>query len=343
MSESLAIHYINLPETVICQPVGWTEKGIIAVVQGFTEAGKECWVTDAQFGSAMTIHPTTINRTIKKLVADRYLTRTLIRSDVGTPRRLCLGDSYYQNANRLLAKRQEPISKMLRTSYQIASQKITNKKESKEIETASDTATADPHLPFSQTIVELEQPTEQEKLKLERSGLSKKPKKETESLDELDLTPEIRAAADRWITHKQLIGKPIGLKKLKSEIKKYGAGLPTVVEKSISQGWDGLHRLKAQTAIAPWLRAAQVTSDLISAFQAVNFQNPKTSENYQKILSLHPALKDIVTKTREKERIETPTAFIARIQGDEFFRVRIEKSIKEQLTVVLTSGQKENQ
>ena len=344
MSDQKAIRYINISETVLVQPVGFPEKGILAIVQGFIDAGQECWVTDRQFGEAMGIHPTTINRTIRKLLFDGYLDRVLIRTDVGTPRRLTLGDSYYQNAKRLLANRQEAISKSLRGYYQIANQIETNRNKSKEIESAyatatahTDTATADPVTPFPQTIVELEQATEQERIKLEKTSPLKKLKKEkkVETLEELDLTPEVRAAAERWMEHKRTIGKPIKLPKLIAEVKKHGAGLPGVVQRSIDQGWTGLFPLPK---IAPWVRAATVASDWISAVGKFDPAKPGTGKASEEVINANPGLKEIIVKIRDKEQIRKSSDFVTRIKQDEFFRNRIEKSIKEELTVVLTSG-----
>jgi DNA-binding Lrp family transcriptional regulator len=345
MSDQKAIRFINISETVLVQPVGFPEKGILAIVQGFIDAGQECWVTDRQFGEAMGIHPTTINRTIRKLLSDGYLDRVLIRTDVGTPRRLTLGDSYYQNAKRLLANRQEAISKLLRGSYQIANQIETNRNKSKEIESASalapahtDTAIADPVTPLPQTTVELEQATEQERTELEKTSPLKKLKKEKRkigSLEELDLTPEVRAAADRWMNHKRTIGKPIKLPKLIAEVKKYGGGLPGVVQRSINQGWTGLFPLPK---IAPWVRASSVASDWISAVGKFDPAKPGTGKASEEVINANPGLKEIILKIRDKEQIRKSSDFVTRIKQDEFFRNRIEKSIKEELTVVLTSG-----
>lgn len=314
------IQFVNIPTEILELPLTWTEKGILGVVHGFTLAEKDCWVTDIQFGDAFGIHPVTINKTISKLIKAGILERSLIRTDSGTPRRLALSDSYKQIAYRVLANRLEGISESLRASKRITKQIEKKEKEIKVIET------------------DLNNPC------IQKAKTPSRPKKQKQALclDELDLPGEIKEAAERWFRHKQIIGKPIKMPKLISDVKKYGVSFPAVVQKSIDQGWDGLFALKPQKEIAPWLRASQLTSDLIAAFQQVDFQNPKTSEGYQAILRNSLSLKDIITVMREKERIPTPSAFINRIQVDEFFRIRIEKSIKEQLTVILTSGQKEN-
>jgi len=202
----------------------------------------------------------------------------------------------------------------------------------------TDTATADPVTPSPQTIVESEQATEQERIKLEETSPLKKLKKERKkigSLEELNLTPEVRAAADRWMEHKRTIGKPIKLSKLIAEVRKHGGAFPAVVERSIDQGWTGLFPLPK---IAPWLRASMVASDWISAVGKFDPAKPGTGKASEEVIKANHGLKEIILKIRDKEQIRKSSDFVTRIKQDEFFRNRIEKSIKEELTVVLTSG-----
>ena len=74
----------------------------------------------------------------------------------------------------------------------------------------------------------------------------KKPDLTIDAVDALEVPDEVKAAAKRWFGHKQAIRSPIKIRKLLSEITKYGLGLPLVVQRSISSNWDGLWPIKYQ-------------------------------------------------------------------------------------------------
>jgi hypothetical protein len=342
------ITFWNTPPEIGSLPITGNEKTILSIVDTFTRNGGDCWATDQQFADVILCSRQTINALIRKLVEKGLLRKEVMRiSSDNTPRKLYLGDLATPLSNNLTTlvknpdypsqKSRLPLSKI---PTQIVNKEIKEIKENEASATATahtDTATADPVTPSPQTIVELEQAIEK-RIKLEETSPLKKLRKEKRkigSLEELDLTPEVRAAAERWMDHKRAIGKPIKLPKLIAEVKKHGAGLPGVVERSIDQGWTGLFPLPK---IAPWLRASSVASDWISAVGKFDPAKPGTGKASEEVINANPGLKEIIVKIRDKEQIRKSSDFVKRIKQDEFFRNRIERSIKEELTVVLTSG-----
>lgn len=334
-----SISFWFVPPEIAELDLGLTEKSILAVVYSFTRNGGGCWATDKQFAAAFGMGERTIERAISRLYVLGYLQRHVERISGGiTPRRLSLTLPYrqidatpheelppYRQIDATLAPNCPPPTVKMTLGYRQNDAQIESNINKEKVTISSPLrGTQKIEIPISESETQFEDSVVKESLTTQESPSLVKPSEESppppippgppSTLDALDLPPEIRAAADRWMEHRRLKGKPVSVKRMGSEIRKYGVDLPRVVEQSISKGWQGLFAVAARaTTLHPWVKAETDLTHLFGLLKAGK------RDEATKFRDTHPALGAALSAFLQRKTMH-PKEFASRLDDSYFER-----------------------